>query len=392
MGGRRSQRALKEDGLGSITIVKLTALLRINKFFKAVSMRHRLLQMINDGADEQIQTLFHYARHLFVDPRQSKRKSILSLGPDLIHILTEYLTPRDLRSLSETSNGIRDCVQRGWMQLGLVHFDGILIHGMSFTEIVAQGVSPHDAFNLFESSWGFQPSEMCNQPIPSILQSAVTGRMACFTVPTLFGVSPSARLFIDITAEMHFGPDVVRSVVGVVDSLDPIDCDRALSFDHWGLAFGPLSGIISSRGKYFDRYDTFNTGPFIRDFLAAAMVDTVGIRIGIFFDRGSVSFYRLPEEKANWECTGVVYKARPDQKVLYPAVMFWRLSPSESVTFKLEGLHDNPPFEPHDNFLSQDMGNWANFDEAQHLDEEDEDFDDEILPATPVSSPRAFRE
>ena len=353
----------------------------------AVSMRQRLIEMIENGDDETIKALSHYVDHLMLDTRDSKSYGISNLSEDILNIIGGFLNPRDLRYLAESSACMRDCMSNVWIDRGRLFFDGILIYGMTFMDVVAQGVSPHDAFVLFESSWGFQPNEMCNQPIPSILQSSVNTGMACCTITTLFGVSTSARLFIDITAEMHFGPDVVRSVIGVVDSLDHIDCDRALSINHWGLAFGPLSGIISSRGQYFDRYETFNTGPFIRDFLTAAMMDTVGIRVGIFFDHGSVSFYRLPEEKAEWECTGVVYKARPDQKVLYPAVMFWRLSPAESVTFKLEGLHNNPPFEPHDNSFAQDMTNWRPFDEAQVVVEEE--WDD--FAPTPASSPTAAR-
>jgi hypothetical protein len=338
--------------------------------------RRRLLQVISDLDDLQIQKLTYYAESVISGKQVVSLDHISKLPVETVNMIAQYLPHRDFSSFSQTSAYISECLSSTWLSQGLETYSGIIVNGLSFQETVYSGVDPKKAFHQFEASWGFTQSPLCNCPKPYLLESAVPEGIASFTVPLNFGISSTCTCFLDFSAEVHFGIDVIRSVIGVVDSLDHLNCDRALSPNHWGLAFGPLSGIVSSQGRYFDRYNTFNTGPFIRDFLQTAMLDTVGIRVGIFFNQGEVSFYRLPEEKGEWECTGVVHKST--QKVLYPAVMFWQLSPAESVSFKLEGIHDLPPYPPHDNLEAQDLANWTEFDEGDLRNFQVDDFEENL--------------
>ena len=161
----------------------------------------------------------------------------------------------------------------------------------------------------------------------------------------------------------------------MVDSLETLDCDRALSTKHWGIGFGPLSGVVTSNQCYFDRSDTYNTGALVEDYLETAKARSVQIRIGIYFDNGNISFFRLPEGKTAWECTGVVHQAKPHQTVFYPSAMFWRLSSSDEVEFELRGMQRDPPFDPHFNFSAQEARNWTRFSEPQEVRENPEDYE-----------------
>jgi hypothetical protein len=275
------------------------------------------------------------------------------------------------------------------LALGERYFRGIFVRELTFVK-AAEALGVPLAFSEFLRSFGFCGNAFTNGQAPDELHLEITDEEShSFTVPLGFAVSREAEIFLDFSAEIHFGPDVIRSVVGVIDSLANLHVDRAMAeaSEHgFGLAFGPLSGVLSRDGKYFDRFHTYATGAVIRDFLASATVDTVGVRIGIFFSHGKVAFFRLPEEDGDWETTGFVYEMGETQNFLYPCLMFSRVSQHENVFFQLRGISDRPPYTPHLNEEALDYeNNWLPFEEdaldilrqQDDGEEEEEDAEDE---------------
>ena len=347
----------------------------------ALLMHSILSERASKLDSESIQQLISYSDLLFL--RQKNRRADVSrvFPRDVLYRIGQYLTPFELKAFRGTCRSVEAATSRCWYDIGERLFEGLVVSGETFSEAVGRrpfNNSILSVFNKFEKSWRFMDHAGCEYPRPETVHVAIRRGQLSFTLPVGFGVTWSVdSLFIDIAAEVHFGPDLIRSVVGVVDSLKNLECDRALSRDSWGIGFGPLSGILSSGGFFFDRFETYHTGPFIRDYLASAMVDTVGLRIGIFFSRGKIAFYRLSEESADWECTGFVYQA-PSMTTLYPSVMFSRVGESEEVTFQLRGMYNKPPYFPHDNLIAQDTQNWQPF--------EDEAF--EIMQNPQIPNPQ----
>ena len=326
----------------------------------------RLLERASALDQDSLSRLVNFADLQAIRRSNANHDVTSSFSRDVLCRVGQFLEPADLRSYAASSPVLRDATSKIWIDRGERVFNGILVGGQTFSEALRCSASPEVVYQRFRDSWGFMPNKFCTNPRPDTLRVRVQEDLHNFTVPLAFSISTSASIFLDIAAEMRFGPDMVRSVIGFLEDIGDLECDRGLSTDSWGMAFGPLSGIISSNGLFFDRLHTYVTGPYMRDFLQAVAVDTIGVRVGMFFDQGKVSFFRHTEEGSDWECTGVVYECKKGTKHLIPSVMFARVSPAEDIKFQLRGIYDKAPFAPHINREALDSDAWLPFEESAY--------------------------
>ncbi|KAF4665451.1 hypothetical protein FOL47_004608 [Perkinsus chesapeaki] len=249
-----------------------------------------------------------------------------------------------------------------------------------------------------------------------------------FTCPSKFEIPTShpRGIYLEYLVDLHFSPSATRAVIGVIDgshkSTSPLSvlsstttaattmaasptpsgkflddtflatrtskletCDFALETDPsmWAVAFGPLSAVLSSRGRYFDQFDTYTVAgaedpsenkELLRDCLESALLDVVSVRVGIYLEQGKVAFFRrvdsvghsssmLPGDSSSYDCTGFIYQTREDQPFLRPALMCCNVNGDyDFVRTELTAVCNKPPYPPHDNIDALDFpNNWEYF-------------------------------
>jgi hypothetical protein len=298
---------------------------------------------------------------MLLSHKKNRRLRLHDLPSEMLVRIGNFLDVNSLNQFSSifsSGRNLSDCFRDRGLQL----FEGLVVDGKNFQQAVATTGEAFLEFQKFQTSliFGVHPIiENLHQRL--IRVNVPANEVVSFTLPMGFGVTSDTSLFLEFHAELHFGPDIIRSVIGVVEDLEDMEMDKAMSEKVFGLAYGPLSSILSSKGKYFDKVEAYITGPYIRDYLDQATQETVGLRLGIYFMKGQVAFYRQGEEDGDWECTGFVYKT--EKPVLYPCFMFSKVTDQERLSFEFKAISQEPPFTPHANKAAFESENWLPFED-----------------------------
>jgi len=316
-------------------------------------------------SDHQCRELRIYAE-LFELKNEWDRIDFTSVVPlDILSCIGSFLDNKSLTTYQIGNWVIRDSCDVLWREIGSALFGKVNVEGSMF--ISNSVTSWWERYLLFSQCMTIFP--LTKVFIESGTRSVrtcvpVPHRVTC-TIPTLFSVPliPNSGLFIELFVSVKFSPDAVRSVVGLINSpLSDLSCDRGLSRQTWGLAYGPLTGVVSGGGKYFDDFTTFRARHGLRDYLSLAVSEPVCVRVGIFIESRRVAFYRLPEtDYPDWECTGFIHTIPETISEVFPSVMFSSIGYSDSIEIKISNLSSTPPYTPHTNTRAAEPSNWNSF-------------------------------
>lgn len=334
-------------------------------------LKQELLDSIDMMDSKDLLPLREFLRMSSIRSTWSDVDASLALPEDAITSIGSFLGAKDLAAWQTCNETMLKALDSKWLTLGVRRFHSIRVHGRCFEE---KGDSGSWFSRYIEFSQALRlcvregVMKLCNKRYTVETCVPMNKRVSC-TIPAKFGIATSGSTFVSMTVSVKFSPEAVRSVIGLIDLplggsgwRQSLECDRGLSRKHWGLAFGPLSGVVSSMGRYFDDFRTYRARHGLKDYLATALNEPVAVRVGIFVDNGKVAFYRLPEsDYSDWECTGFVYDCssgdhRGDNKTLLPSVMFSQIGHNDHVKVAIEGICDRPPFYPHTN--SAALHNW----------------------------------
>ena len=336
--------------------------------FRQGSLKQELIDSIAVMGDEELFPLRQFMRLSSIKSIWSDLDSSLALPEDAITSVGSFLGARDLAAWQTCSKTMHSSLDSKWLLLGLERFHNVRLDGRSFGERDESCSSWFLRYTEFRKSLRLctRAGVMCLTGCNTVETAIPMYKKVSCTIPSKFGISVSGSTFLSLTVSVKFSPDAVRSVIGLIDFPQTggwgqsLECDRGLSRKYWGLAFGPLTGVVSSMGKYFDDFSTYRARHGLKDYLAAAMNETVVVRVGIFIDNGKVAFYRLPEsDYSDWECTGFVYDCSThgvQSEYILPSVMFSHIGHRDSVSVCIDGISPRPPFYPHVNASA--MHNW----------------------------------
>jgi hypothetical protein len=295
-------------------------------------------------------------------------------GVDLMNALPEdallqvgsFLNARDVSNLQMGCKVLFQAFDSAWQVFGESKYSTILVEGKTFQG--ASGACWFDKYLSFAKSLRIAPRKGVierGRNLKDVKTCIRLFRKVSCTLPTLFSVVTSGRTFIEMTVSVKFSPEAVRSVIGLIESpikgdTESLKCDRALSRKHWGLAFGPLTGVVSSRGQYFDDFSTYRARHGLHDYLGRAMHEQVTLKVGIYIEEGKIAFYRLPEhDYPDWECTGFVFESAHVE--LYPCLMFSHIGHRDSIYLTVTDIRNTPPYMPHVNTKAVSRDNWSSF-------------------------------
>ena len=288
------------------------------------------------------------------------------LPGDAVTSIGTFLTASDLSAFQSCNRALRREMDIRWRDIGRQKFSGIRVGGHAFddtdcyTNWYRRYIEFSTALSLFP--WSGVLESVSSRTVRTAIPS---NRFVSCTIPAMFSVSTSASTFVEMTVSVKFSPDAVRSVIGLIESPaanspESLLCDRGLSQKHWGLAFGPLTGVVSTRGRYFDEFHTYRARHGLTDYLERAAQEQVTVRVAILVDNHRVAFFRLPEtDYADWECTGFVYETRLAE--LSPCLMFSHIGNRDSVSVTINRVGGSPPFVPHINARALEWSNWKAF-------------------------------
>ena len=339
-------------------------------------LKQKLLCSIAYMDEADLLPLRQYLRLSSIRSTWSDIDMSLALPEDAITSVGSFLNAKDLSSWQTCNHEMFNSLDTNWYTLGMSSFENVKVDGRFFEERDVNCSSWFLRYTEFAKSLRLCVRKgvmSLSGPLEVSTCIPMYKKVSC-TIPAKFSISPfGSRLFIQLTVSVKFSPDAVRSVIGLVDAPGvggwgkSLECDRGLSRSQWGLAFGPLTGVVSCMGRYFDDFSTYRARHGLKDYLATAMSETVHVQVGIFIENGKVAFYRLPEsDYSDWECTGFVYQV-PDSQ-LYPAVMFSHIGHNDSICIKMNGIKHNPPFYPHTNTVALNWNGWNSFaDEDQSV-------------------------
>jgi len=332
-------------------------------------LRSEIIRSVDSLTEEELLTM-----------RQSLRLSTLRRelqGVDIAHVLPgdtlscigSYLDASAVSRLQLTCKSLRESLEPVWRDLGASDFGSICIDGEPFKSRPIYS-SWHRRYVQFSKSLSIFPRRgILEQSGPRKVQTAIPvyKRVSC-TLPAAFSISTSGRTFVEMTISVRFSPDAVRSVIGLIESpiqggLESLCCDRGLSRNHFALCMGPLSGVLSCRGRYFDDFSTYRARHSLHDYLARAMEDEVSMKVAIFIDNGKVAFYRLPVESdyADWECTGFVHNIMSSMDQVHPCLIFSSIGGRDSISLKIDRISADPPYYPHTNEKALRQSSWTSF-------------------------------
>ena len=292
-----------------------------------------------------------------------------SLPEDTLWTICEFLAASDLHTWQLSCRTNFKVSGERWRQLGQHRFRNILLSGESFEEVDERS-SWYQRYAEFSKSLQVVPKSgvISSFDLRTVVTAIPQYRKVSCTLPTRFSVSAFGTTFIRLTVGVKFSPEAVRSVVGLIegpieDCGTSLNCDRGLSLKHWGLAFGPLTGVVSSQGRYFDDFSTYRARHGLRDYLALATQTLITVQVGILIHNSKVAFFRLPErDYPDWECTGFVYQLEHAQ--VFPALMFSQVGGNDIVSVCVNSVSEDPPYWPHINGKGMDFANWNNFAQA----------------------------
>lgn len=344
--------------------------------------RQEMIECVASLQAQELNDLKQSLRLLKLRRENEEMDLSMLLGGDAIATIGSFLGARDMSILQNCNKHIRESLDSEWKAIGCSKFANIRVNDERFD---------HPDEMMWYSRYSCFTRALRIFPTRGVLSSDLgRGCASCIplfrkvscTIPAMFSVVTSGKTFIEMTVSVRFSPEAVRSVIGIIESpliggLDSLMCDRALSRKHWGLAFGPLTGVVSTGGKYFDDFTTYRARHGLHDYLSRAMEQTVTVKVGIFIDERRIAFYRLPEtDYPDWESTGFVYKT--DHKEVLPCIMFSHIGHRDSISISIDRISERPPYFPHMNDRAlADNTSWNSFAESN--------LDDVLAP--PPNSP-----
>lgn len=341
-----------------------------------------MIESISSMQAQELANLRQSVRLLKLRQENEGNDLSMLLDGDAIATIGSFLSARDLSTLQNSNKHMRESLDSHWKAIGCSTFPNVRVSNERF-DYQSERLW-YDRYCRFTKSLrifptkgvlGSQHNRTCSTCIP------LFRKVSC-TIPAMFSVETSGRTFIEMTVSVRFSPEAVRSVVGIIESpvsggRESLMCDRALSRKHWGLAFGPLTGVVSSGGRYFDDFTTYRARHGLHDYLSKAMEEAVTVKVGIFIDNRRIAFYRLPEsDYLDWESTGFVYET--EHKEVLPCIMFSHIGHRDSISITIDRISERPPYYPHANARAlSDPTSWNSFAESN--------LDDVLAP--PPNSP-----
>jgi hypothetical protein len=311
--------------------------------------------------------------------RQSLRLSTLRKelqGVDISHVLPgdtiscigSFLDASTVSKLQQTCRTIKNSLDVIWRDLGSKHFQGVLVDGEPFINRPVYSSWSQRYLHFSKSLIIFPRKGVLEASGPRTVHTFIPAykKVSC-TLPATFSILTTGRTFLEMTVSVRFSPDAVRSVIGLIES--PIQggpesllCDRGLSRTHWGLAYGPLTGVCSVKGRYFDDFSTYRARHSLTDYLTRALDHEVSMKIAIFVEDGKVAFYRLPVDSdyVDWESTGFVYQIT-HTNLVHPCLMFSSIGSRDSISLEIDRLSRDPPYYPHINEKALRQSSWNSF-------------------------------
>lgn len=326
---------------------------------------------------ELVETVISMGYEGLVSLRQTVRMSSIQealrgvdvsriLPGDAISSIGTFLDASDLSAFQSCNRALRRAMHIRWREIGQRKFCGVLVGGHAFdeTDCYTQWYGRYIEFSSAQSlfPWAGVLESVSSRTVRTAIPR---NRFVSCTIPSMFSVSTAASTFVELTVSVKFSPEAVRSVIGLIESPamgspESLMCDRGLSQKHWGLAFGPLTGVVSSRGRYFDEFHTYRARHGLHDYLERAAEERVTVRVGILIERGRVAFFRLPEtDYPDWECTGFVYET--ELKEVSPCLMFSHIGARDAISVTVNRVGGKAPFSPHANSRALDGNNWKSF-------------------------------
>ena len=356
---------------------------------RSASLREDIISTISDMDYEELSTLFQYVRCTSIRMEWTGVDISATIPEDAMYSIASFLDSKSLATWQACSSSMLRSFDGSWQTRGLDRYRNILVDGEGFESGVLSEASWFHRFVEFSRRMRISAKDRVLVSLPSKPKAVLTciplyQKVSC-TVPAEFSVKLSGTTYVTMSVSVRFSPEAIRSVVGLIQSpifplpAHSLECDRGLSRKYWGLAFGPLTGVVSSQGRYFDDFSTYRARHGLKDYLTTALSETVTVRVGILIHEGRIAFYRLPEsDYPDWECTGFVYDCCDnlttptsflnflEQPSISPAVMFTHIGHRDHVEVSIDGISDRPPYWPHVNDSALDFSNWNSFLEDTH--------------------------
>ena len=356
---------------------------------RSASLREDIISTISDMDYEELSTLFQYVRCTSIRMEWTGVDISATIPEDAIYSIASFLDAKSLATWQACSSHMLRSFDGAWQTRGSDRFRNILVDGEGFSSGALAEFSWFRRYVEFSRRMRISTRDRVLMASPSNPKAVITciplyQKVYC-TVPAEFSVALSGTTYITMGVSVRFSPEAVRSVVGLIQSpifplpSTSLDCDRGLSRKYWGLAFGPLTGVVSTQGRYFDDFSTYRARHGLKDYLTTALSETVTVKVGILIHEGRVAFFRLPEsDYPDWECTGFVYDCCADlttpqsylnfleNPALFPAVMFTHIGHRDEVAVSIDSISDRPPYWPHVNESALNFNSWNSFLEDTH--------------------------
>ena len=329
-------------------------------------LKYELLELVRAMSPEEVSHLYQNARLRSICSTWEGVNIGMTLPADAITSIGSFLDASRLREFQMCCKQTMSDLDILWREIGAATFRNLVVGGATFRN-AAQGTNWNRRYVRFAQSLRIDSGCGVMSPVDhhTMCTSVPAYQKVSCTLPAGFSVLTSGSTFIEMTVSVKFSPEAVRSVIGLIEapiggSPHSLSCDRGLSRKHWGLAFGPLTGVVSSQGKYFDDFQTYRARHGLKDYLSLAMEEPVTVRVGILIDRRRIAFYRLPEsDYADWECTGFVYETTHAE--LFPCLMFSHIGARDAVQVTINRVGSPPPYFPHVNEVAADLTSWSSF-------------------------------
>lgn len=330
------------------------------------SLQEELIDRISQMDVKELESFRQSVRLSAIRSTLSRVSLPEALSEDALSVVGQFLTASDLHTWHLCCKTILNTSDVKWKDLGIHRFRNILVSGEGFEEVDERSTW-FRRYAQFSSGLHISPRAdiVCMVDQRTVMTDIPLYRKVSCTLPARFSVSTRGTTFVRMTVGVKFSPEAVRSVIGLIgwpveDPFSSLDCDRGLSKKYWGLAFGPLTGVVSSKGRYFDDFTTYRARHGLKDYLTLATQELVIVQVGILVHNGRAAFFRLPEcDYTDWECTGFVGELKDSQVI--PSAMFSQLGHLDTVTVRVNSVSEDPPYWPHINAKAMDFNNWNSF-------------------------------
>ena len=378
------------------------------------SLREDLISTISDMDYEELSSLFQYVRCTSIRTEWNGVDISATIPEDAMYSIASFLDTKSLSNWQACNRNMMSSFDNAWKVRGSDKFRNILVGEEEFSQFDSAEATWFHRFLHYSRHMRisardrvFKASSVNHHSVETCVP--LYQKVSC-TVPSDFSILLTGTTYVSMTMAVRFSPEAIRSVIGLIQAPifplpeSSLDCDRGLSRKYWGLAFGPLTGVVSSQGRYFDDFSTYRARHGLKDYLTKSLSETVEVKLGIFVHEGKIAFFRLPEsDYPDWECTGFIYdclsdgggsSARPpsylnfvNAPALFPAVMFSHIGHRDFISISIDNISDKPPYWPHVNESAMDFNNWNSF-----LPDDTTTFDTSVsqVPSPPPSSPMSL--